>query len=133
MENQEGSARSLPAKGRLSISRGRFGSIRSFWLRIRLWWGRRLSRSNRVLAPRGTRTPLGQTLLITAGCGWTQKEGGTVEEIRAGDVVWFAPHEKHWHGATPTTAMTHIAIQERKEEGKFVEWMEQVSEEQYRR
>src|SRR5271169_388737 len=58
--------------------------------------------------------PLGQTLIVTAGCGWAQREGGPVEEIRPGDVVWFSPGEKHWHGATPTTAMTHIAIQEKR-------------------
>lgn len=75
--------------------------------------------------------PLGQTLIVTAGCGWTQREGGLIEEIRPGDVVWFAPGEKHWHGASPTTAMTHIAIQE-KLDGKVVDWMELVSEEQYR-
>src|SRR5580698_11410490 len=76
--------------------------------------------------------PLGQTLLVTAGRGWAQREGGPVEEIRPGDVVWFPPDEKHWHGATPATAMTHIAIQE-KLDGKVVDWMEQVSDEQYRR
>ena len=76
--------------------------------------------------------PLGQTLIVTAGCGWAQREGGVVEEIHPGDVVWFAPGEKHWHGATPTTAMTHIAIQERQD-GKAVDWMEHVSDEQYRR
>ena len=76
--------------------------------------------------------PLGQTLIVTAGCGWAQRDGGAVEEIRPGDVVWFSPEEKHWHGATPTTAMTHIAIQE-KSGGKVVEWMEQVSEAQYRK
>jgi quercetin dioxygenase-like cupin family protein len=85
----------------------------------------------------GTRTawhihPLGQTLIVTAGSGWAQREGGPVEEIRPGDVVWFSPGEKHWHGATPTTAMTHIAIQEKKD-GKVVEWMEKVSDEQYLR
>ena len=74
--------------------------------------------------------PLGQTLIVTAGCGWAQREGGPIEEIRPGDVVWFAPGEKHWHGATPTTGMTHIAIQEKKD-GKVVEWMEHVSDEQY--
>ncbi len=74
--------------------------------------------------------PLGQTLIVTAGLGWAQREGGPVEEIRPGDVVWFPPGEKHWHGATPTTAMTHIAIQERLD-GKMVEWMEHVSDEQY--
>lgn len=76
--------------------------------------------------------PLGQTLVVTAGCGWAQREGGPVEEIRPGDVVWFAPGEKHWHGAAATTAMTHIAIQE-KLGGKAVEWLEPVSEAQYRR
>ena len=76
--------------------------------------------------------PLGQTLIVTAGRGWAQRDGGPVEEIRPGDVVWFAPGEKHWHGAAATTAMTHIAIQE-KLDGKVVEWMEQVSDEQYKR
>ena len=75
--------------------------------------------------------PLGQTLIVTAGCGWAQREGGPIEEIRPGDVVWFAPGEKHWHGAAPTTAMTHIAIQEALD-GKAVDWMEKVSDEQYR-
>jgi quercetin dioxygenase-like cupin family protein len=76
--------------------------------------------------------PLGQTIIITAGCGWAQREGGAVEEIRPGDVVWFPPGEKHWHGATATTGMTHIAIQEALN-GKTVEWLEQVSEAQYKR
>ena len=75
--------------------------------------------------------PLGQTLIVTTGCGWAQRWGGPVEEIRPGDVVWFSPGEKHWHGATPTTAITHIAIQE-KLDGKVVDWMEHVSDEQYR-
>ncbi|HTV03905.1 MAG TPA: cupin domain-containing protein [Acidobacteriaceae bacterium] len=75
--------------------------------------------------------PLGQTLIITAGCGWVQREGGPIEEICPGDVVWFSPGERHWHGATPITAITHLAIQE-KLEGKTVDWMEQVTEEQYR-
>jgi quercetin dioxygenase-like cupin family protein len=75
--------------------------------------------------------PLGQTLIITAGFGWVQRDGGPIQEIRPGDVVWFAPGEKHWHGATATTAMTHIAIQERLD-GKAVDWMEQVTDEQYR-
>ncbi len=74
--------------------------------------------------------PLGQTLIVTAGCGRAQREGGPIEEIRPGDVVWFAPGEKHWHGAGPTTAMSHIAIQEQLD-GKAVDWMEKVSEEQY--
>jgi quercetin dioxygenase-like cupin family protein len=76
--------------------------------------------------------PLGQTLIVTAGCGWVQRWGGSVEEIHPGDVVWFSPDEKHWHGATPNTAMTHIAIQEKKD-GKVVDWMEQVTAEQYRK
>ena len=76
--------------------------------------------------------PLGQTLIVTAGCGWAQRDGGPVEEIRPGDVVWFPPGERHWHGATSTTAMTHIAIQE-KLNGKAVEWLEKVSDEQYRK
>jgi quercetin dioxygenase-like cupin family protein len=74
--------------------------------------------------------PLGQTLIVTAGLGWAQREGGSIEEIRPGDVVWFSPGEKHWHGATPASAMTHTAIQE-ADGGKTVEWLEQVSDEQY--
>jgi quercetin dioxygenase-like cupin family protein len=74
--------------------------------------------------------PLGQTLIVTAGCGRAQRWGGPIEEIRPGDVIWFPPGEKHWHGAAPTTAMTHIAIQERLD-GKTVDWLEKVSDEQY--
>jgi quercetin dioxygenase-like cupin family protein len=74
--------------------------------------------------------PLGQTLIITSGLGWVQREGGPIEEVRPGDVVWFPPGLKHWHGATPTTAMTHIAIQETLN-GKNVDWMETVIDEQY--
>jgi quercetin dioxygenase-like cupin family protein len=74
--------------------------------------------------------PLGQTLIGTAGCGLVQRQDDPIEEIRLGDVVWFPPGEKHWHGATATTAMTHIAIQELLD-GKTVEWMEKVSDEQY--
>jgi quercetin dioxygenase-like cupin family protein len=74
--------------------------------------------------------PLGQSLVVTSGCGWAQRWGGPVEDIRPGDVVWFAAGEKHWHGAKPTTAMTHIAIQERLD-GSVVTWMEHVSDEQY--
>jgi quercetin dioxygenase-like cupin family protein len=74
--------------------------------------------------------PLGQTLIVTAGCGLVQREGGPIEEIRPGDVVWFPPGEKHWHGASPNTAMTHIAIQETLD-GKSVDWLEHVSDEQY--
>jgi quercetin dioxygenase-like cupin family protein len=74
--------------------------------------------------------PLGQTLIVTSGCGRVQREGGPIEEIRPGDIVWFAPGEKHWHGAAPTTAMSHIAIQE-KLDGKVVDWLEHVTDEQY--
>jgi len=74
--------------------------------------------------------PLGQTLIVTTGCGRAQCWGGSIEEIRPGDVVWFSPGEKHWHGAAPTTAMTHIAVQERLH-GRVVDWLEQVSDEQY--
>ena len=96
----------------------------------------RVSGANVTFEP-GARTawhthPLGQTLVVTVGCGWAQREGRPIEEIRQGDVVWFPPGEKHWHGATPTTAMTHIAIQEALN-GKSVEWMEKVSDEKYRR
>ena len=76
--------------------------------------------------------PLGQTLIVTAGFGWAQREGGPIEDIRPGDVIWFSPGEKHWHGATPTTAMTHIAIQE-KLNGSPVDWLEHVRDEQYRK
>ena len=74
--------------------------------------------------------PLGQTLIVTAGAGLAQRWGGPIEQIRPGDVIWFPPGEKHWHGATPTTALTHIAIQEHLD-GKAVDWMEHVSDEQY--
>ena len=75
--------------------------------------------------------PLGQTLIVTSGLGWVQRDGGPAEEIRPGDVVWFPPGEKHWHGASATTAMTHIAITEALD-GKNVDWMEHVTDEQYR-
>jgi len=91
---------------------------------------------NTVTFEPGARTawhthPLGQVLIVTAGCGRVQREGGAVEDIRPGDVVVFAPGEKHWHGAGPTTAMTHIAIQESLD-GKAVDWMEHVNDAQYR-
>lgn len=94
----------------------------------------RLSGSSVTFEP-GARTawhthPLGQTLIVTAGCGRVQHWGGPVEEIRPGDVVWISPGEKHWHGAAPTTAMTHIALVEHLD-GKTADWMEQVSDEQY--
>jgi quercetin dioxygenase-like cupin family protein len=76
--------------------------------------------------------PLGQTLIVTTGFGRVQREGGPIEEIRPGDIVWFPPGEKHWHGASPTTALTHIAIQESLD-GRNVDWMEKVSDEQYGR
>lgn len=96
----------------------------------------RVSSANVTFEP-GARTawhthPLGQSLIVTAGCGWVGRWGGAVEEVRPGDVVWFPPGEKHWHGATPSTAMSHIAIQE-KLDGKAVQWMEHVSDEQYRK
>jgi quercetin dioxygenase-like cupin family protein len=76
--------------------------------------------------------PLGQTLVVTAGAGRVQRWGGPIEDVRPGDVVWFAPGEKHWHGASPTTALTHIAIQE-SQDGKTVDWLEHVSDEQYQK
>jgi quercetin dioxygenase-like cupin family protein len=76
--------------------------------------------------------PLGQTLLVFSGVGRVQREGGPIEEIRAGDIVWIEPGEKHWHGASPTTAMTHVAIAEGLD-GKVVDWMEHVTDEQYQR
>jgi quercetin dioxygenase-like cupin family protein len=91
--------------------------------------------ANAVTFEPGARTawhthPLGQTLIVTAGCGRVQREGGPIEEIRPGDVVLFAPGEKHWHGAGPATAMTHIAIQEALD-GNAVDWMEKVTDAQY--
>jgi quercetin dioxygenase-like cupin family protein len=75
--------------------------------------------------------PLGQTLIVTAGCGWTQCEGEPIVEIRAGDVIWCPLNHKHWHGATPTTSMTHIAVQEALD-GKAVNWLQKVTDEEYR-
>ena len=75
--------------------------------------------------------PLGQTLIITSGCGLVQRKGGSIEEVHPGDIVWFEPNEKHWHGATSTNGMTHIATQENLN-GKVVEWMEKVSDEEYK-
>ena len=94
-------------------------------------------RGSSVIFEPGARTawhshPLGQTLIVTSGLGWAQREDGPIEEIRPDDVVWFAPNEKHWHGATPTTKMTHIAIQEALG-GKAVDWMEHVSDAEYQR
>ena len=95
----------------------------------------RVSGSSVTFEP-GARTawhthPLGQTLIVTAGCGRAQRWGGPVEKIRPGDVISFAPGEKHWHGASPTTAITHIAIAEYLD-GKVVDWLEHVSDEEYR-
>ena len=97
--------------------------------------GHRRAAAAEVTFEPGARTawhthPLGQTLIVLSGIGWVQREGGPVEEIRPGDVVWFAPNEKHWHGASATVAMTHIAIQEELN-GKVVDWMEKVTDEQY--
>ena len=119
-------------KGPQTGSPARCGSTRSSRRSIR-----HRARGASVTFEPGARTawhthPLGQILIVTSGFGWVQAWGGPVEEIRPGDVVWFPPDEKHWHGATPTTAMTHIAIQEALD-GKVVNWMEQVSDEQYRR
>ena len=91
----------------------------------------------RVTFEPGARTawhthPLGQTLIVTDGLGWAQRDGGPIEEIRPGDIVWFAPGEKHWHGATATTAMSHIAIAE-KLNGSPVDWMEKVTDDEYHR
>ena len=91
--------------------------------------------ANAVTFEPGARTawhthPLGQTIVVTAGCGRAQRWGGPVEEIRPGDVVWFEPGEKHWHGAAPTTAMTHIAIQESLD-GRAVDWLDPVSDDDY--
>jgi quercetin dioxygenase-like cupin family protein len=97
--------------------------------------GHRRAAAAKVTFEPGARTawhthPLGQTLIVVSGLGWVQREGGPIEEIRPGDVVWFAPDEKHWHGASATVAMTHIAVQEELN-GKVVDWMEHVSDEQY--
>ena len=96
----------------------------------------RLSGASVTFEP-GARTawhthPYGQTLLITSGFGWVQREGGPIEEVRPGDIVWFPPNEKHWHGASPKTAMSHIAIQEKKD-GSPVDWLEHVTDEQYKK
>ena len=85
---------------------------------------------NPALGKHGTATRLRQTLIVTAGCGRVQRWGGPIEDIRPGDVIWFPPGEKHWHGATPTTAVTYIAIQEQLD-GKAVDWMEPESSKHY--
>lgn len=99
--------------------------------------GHRRAAAAKVTFEPGARTawhthPLGQTLIVLSGVGLEQREGGVIEEIRPGDIVWFAPNEKHWHGASATLAMTHIAIQEELD-GKVVDWMEKVSDKQYRK
>jgi len=108
------------------------GNVRVDWL-IQAPEPARVAMATVTFEP-GARTawhthPLGQTLIVTSGCGWAQRWDGTVEEIHPGDVVWFPPGEKHWHGAAASTAMTHIAIQEQLD-GKTVEWLEKVSDEQ---
>jgi quercetin dioxygenase-like cupin family protein len=131
MESNE-TAHSRPARDRRNTSR-----VRSAWTRCFQAPDPARTAAASVTFEPGARTawhthPLGQTLIVTAGLGWVQREGGQVEEIRPGDVVWFAPGEKHWHGAAPTTAITHIAVQEQLD-GKAVDWMEKVSDEQYRK
>ncbi len=121
--------RNLPAKGRVSILPARYALIFSAPAPARLVGAS-------VTFEPGARTawhthPLGQTLIVTAGCGRAQRWGAPIEEIRPGDVVWIPPGQKHWHGAAPTTAMTYFAIQEQLD-GKAVDWMEKVSDEQYR-
>ena len=111
--------------------------MRFAWSRCFRWETRYALNGGSVTFEPGARTawhthPLGQTLIITAGLGWVQTEGGPIEEVRPGDVVFFPPGEKHWHGATPTTAMTHIAVQESLN-GKNVDWMEKVSDAHYRK
>ena len=125
-------AHNLRPRGRQTISPGRSASILYFKLPIQRLFRAQASLLNPAQGLRGTLIRLGQTLIITAGAGWVQREAGPVEEVHPGDVVWFPPHEKHWHGATPTTAMTHIAIQE-KLDGKVVDWLEKVTDEQYRK
>jgi quercetin dioxygenase-like cupin family protein len=125
-------ARSRPARDDRSGSLAQCGSIRYFQAPDPA-----LVQGASVTFEPGARTawhthPLGQTLIVIAGCGWAQRWGAPIEEIRPGDVVWFAPGEKHWHGGTPATSMTHIAIQE-KLDGKVVDWMEKVSDEEYRK
>jgi quercetin dioxygenase-like cupin family protein len=128
VQTLSGVDRSLPAKDRLGISPVRIDPL------FQAGAPARAVGASVTFEP-GARTawhthPLGQTLIVTTGCGLAQRWGGPIEGIRPGDVVWFPPGEKHWHGAAPTTAMTHIAIQEQLD-GKIVDWMEKVSDEQY--
>jgi quercetin dioxygenase-like cupin family protein len=125
-------ARGRPPRGRRSTLPARCASTRCSSQAIR-----RAYPAGHVTFEPGARSawhthPLGQTLIVTSGLGWAQAEGGPIEEIRPGDVVWFPPGLKHWHGATPATAMSHIAITE-FQNGKNVDWLEKVSDEQYRR
>jgi mannose-6-phosphate isomerase-like protein (cupin superfamily) len=123
-------AHNLPAKDRPSILPARSALTPCSRHPIRHAWSVPVSRSSPALVQHGTATRLRQTLIVTAGCGRVQRWGGLIEDIRPGDVIWLGPGEKHWHGAAPTTAMTHIAIQEQLD-GKTADWMEQVSDEQY--
>ena len=123
-------AHSLPAKDQPSILPARYALTPCSRHPVRHARSAPVSRSSLALGPPGTAWWLGQTLIVTEGLGRVQRWGGPIEDIRPGDVIWFPPGEKHWHGATPTTAMTHIAIQERLA-GLTVDWMEQVSDEQY--
>jgi hypothetical protein len=125
-------ARNHRLKDRQTGSPAQYGSIRFFKRLIRHLCRVRASRSSLVPGLHGTPIRWAKRSSVTAGCGWVQREGGPIEEIRPGDVVWFSPGEEHWHGATPTTAMTHVAIQE-KRDGKVVDWMEHVSDEQCRK
>ena len=124
--------RKAQSRGRPIGSPAPCDSIRCSTTRIRP----RVSGASVTFEP-GARTawhthPLGQHIIITAGLGWVQQDGGPIQEVRPGDVVWFPPGVKHWHGASPTNAMTHIAVQEAKD-GSPVEWMEQVTDEQYKK
>src|SRR2546425_7207359 len=120
----------LPAKDRLSILPARYALTPSSRHPIRHARSAPVLRSSPALGQPGTATRLRQTLIVTAGWGRVQRWGGPIEDIRPGDVIWFPPGEKHWHGATPTTAVTYIAIQEQLD-GKVVDWMEPVSDGQY--
>jgi hypothetical protein len=122
-------ARNHPNGGPRNISAAWFASTRCSQRSLRREESATLSPSSPARAPPGIPHPLGQVLIVTAGCGRAQREGGPVEEIKPGDVVHIAPGEKHWHGAAPTTAMTHIAIVEELN-GAYVEWLEKVSDDE---
>jgi mannose-6-phosphate isomerase-like protein (cupin superfamily) len=123
-------AHNLPARNQRSILPALYELTPCSKHPIRHAYSVSVSRSSRALGQHGTPHPLGQTLITTSGCGWVQSEGGRKQEIGPGDVVWCPPGEKHWHGATTATAMTHIAIVEQLD-GKAVDWMEKVTDEQY--